>query len=100
MISTELFQKAAIRYANRYKLTTADAWPDIETHIAEMLEGLRYVDLVRPFVCDDRFKRSMSWSQLSIKYALPVTTVWRLATCCTGTYPSETGRDSDTLPHS
>lgn len=97
-IPNELFQKAAVRYAHRYQLTTADTWDDMEVHLTEMLQGLRYVDLVRPFVCDDRHRRNMSWKQLSVKYSLPGTTIWRLAECCSRTYPSNLGKDSSKPP--
>lgn len=83
-VPEEVFQKACIRYAHRYKLTMVDDWSDLEGHLKEMFQTMRYTDIVRPFICDDRWQRQMSWLQLSIKYNIPVSTIWRMAGCCNG----------------
>lgn len=97
-VPLEVFQKACIRYAHRYQLSVADDWPGLSPLLQEMFEGMRYIDVIRPFVCDDRFFRGMSWAQLNIKYQIPVSTIWRMAGCCGCKSPSENGKGNGVHP--
>lgn len=72
------FEKMAVLHANHFELSSVDLFDKLPVDLKDHFNKLKYIEVVKPLILNDRYRSGLSFRQLCIKYGVSKSHIHRI----------------------